>query len=323
VSVGAALIGQQGAVVTTAPDAGAFVRRETVRLQSLSGTAKTITFDGDLYRLLLHTGLGNAPVSVLSTGTHDYDGSTPTYVRGTERAISLTWRIEAEDPDVVDELYQALRDLVSPVSVDGSRSPRLFRIWADTLTTSRYIDVVYTGGLEGSSDEHPHHGRRTGVLSCTAYDPWARDRTPGSLPFPLVSASGPWTSNTSGNGWPRRTARSVIRGNQVIVIVRGNVNTYATVTVTGPLTSLSLSFDSGLVINVPAGLATGEVLKVVTGQYGKSITVNGVPAANRLALTSRLKPLRGGSNLLTLEAPGATQATQVLLEWENLLQALL
>ena len=259
------------------------------------------------------TGLGVVPIELTVGSTPGVAGGL---VRGVEivtRDIALPVKVWGNTEMHKREAVAALADLTDP-DADMTDAGN-FKVVCVSPSGTREIVVAYRGGLEDILDGLPVPEKF--VLDLLATNPYARDQRASTKTFTLGEGEPFLTEEGSSYVWPRKLSSSRVSGSGITLDMASAVKVYPTLTLRGPFTSALITTDTGLRIDVPGGLTVGQTLQIVTDPRGRSIRMNGAQAAGRLSLSSRLVPFSRGVNTLSVDAPGATSATKLTLEWRG------
>lgn len=260
-------------------------------------------------------GLEVAPTDVLTGGTPGAPGSRVLGVVERERPVALPVIFLGDDQTELWGTVQAVRDLTDPTQ--GMTQDGNFRLVCESRSGLRYLDLVYRSGLEGEDTEYP--GVDTAVLDCLAVYPYARDREEQTRDFRLQQS----TAAFLGGLWGAiGLVSSTVGGGGTPVEMISAVPVWPTVEITGPATSVLITTETGLRIDIPGGVAAGSTLRIVTDIRERSFRLDGEPAAGELAIGSTLAPFPLGTTAITVTAPGATSATRLRLAWRGLHRAL-
>lgn len=307
------------------PPVGALDEDRSVWLESWDGTrvlpVSLYPDGGYLYAQRDVLGLGVNPSDVARYATPGVAGSVLADVSYPERPVTLPLALLASTQAQLWQRLQALRDLTDPWGTTGDGSFRL--VVASPSSGVRQLGLVYASGLEGTGTEW--HTAAQVVLDCTAPQPYAEDRTVSSREFRLSAGLDPFLSDLAEPDtwpWPRRLSASVILGDWTPIEMTSAVPVYPVLDVTGPVDSLTIDSDHGLHIEVPTGVPAGSVLRMVTDPRRKSVRLDDELGAGLLARGSRFAPFALGTTLLSVSAPGATEASSVKLSWRGLHRSL-
>lgn len=303
----------------------------TLVLESMDGTVRIPLDDTQgLIRMPGSTGLRMPPVEVISSQIPGVPGSVMNDVRTNQRPIFVPIYLHGDGDMVVfrNRLAQ-LYALVDPIG------RRTFRLVGESSTGSRELIVAYVGGLEGADDAMAEglSWAKFG-LNLVAHEPYARAREDRTIEFRYKAAAEPFLGVAGGTDapWPRSMTTTTVIGANMSVVIASEVPVYPTVELTGPMTSFHgdlthANIDDGVVgpdwvVDIPAGVAAGAMMRMVTDPRRKSFRYNGALAAGRVSLGSRLSPFQSGENLLNVSAPGSNEDTIIRLSWRELFRSL-
>lgn len=260
-------------------------------------------------------GLGVNPTDISTAGTPGVAGSRVVDVIQVERPVALPLAFLADDQADLWATVQAVRDLTDParsMTADGN-----FRIVCASSSGTRQLSLVYRSGLEGEDSEES--GTDTMVLDCVAPMPYAADRFDQTSTFRLAADTAPFLGGIWGEVY---LISSTVAADATPVQMESSVPVYPVIEITGPADSVLITAESGLRIDVPAGVPAESTLRIVTDPRAKSIRLDGVLAAGMLARGSRLEPFGLGTTLVDVDAPGATADTLLRLTWRGLHRSL-
>jgi hypothetical protein len=294
--------------------------QRTFWLESWDGTVRipigSATHDGPVQLLVDASGLEEAPQDVTIDSIPGVAGGVATFSQTIVREPLLPLRINTKNQAEQWVQRQLLADLTDPspekLTQDGS-----FRLVCSTPAGTRQVGLVRQSGMEGTGTELPWTVQY--VLDCAAPNPFAEDREDTPREYSLGEGGGRFLAWDAGDvDTPPfedvRLAWDVILGDDMPLVIESEVAPYVTLEIEGPTgPGVVVSADTGLHLSIPAGVAAGETLRIVTDPRRKSIRLDGEPAAGMLAFGSVLEPLAFGQNLLSVTAPGATSATRLRL----------
>ena len=94
--------------------------------------------------------------------------------------------------------------------------------------------------------------------------------------------------------------------------VAGDVESWATVDLVGPATSVTVT-GGGVSVFIPAGLSDGETARIVTDPRRRTATFDGVSAWSRVGPTTTWQPLAPGEQAMSIvvAGPGGNTSAQV------------
>lgn len=266
--------------------------------------------DGALQLQTGNMGLEVAPSTLQSSAI---PGAAGEVVQGSStpaRRVLLPLMVNTEDQAEQQAEVQALRDLTDPAQ--GMTPDGNFRLVCQSDSGTRRLNLAYQSGLEGTGGLLPWAAKYP--LSALAPQPFAEDREDQNKTFQMVADTNPFLGGIWGQIY---LAPSVIAGADTPIEIQSPVPVYLTFDLTGPADSILITSDTGLRIDVPAGLGSGQTLTIVTSPRGKSVRLDGVAAAGMLARGSRSVPLTTGTTRIDVTAPGADADTRLRLSWRG------
>lgn len=179
--------------------------------------------------------------------------------------------------------------------------------WADDVNTRTLREVIYEAGLDGSGFTSLLEAER--VVSLLALDPWWYG--------PAVSVP---LSTSAETAFSAAIAFDAVLpfdgGNSTAVTVAGDGEAFPVITVTGPATTLSVTYG-GLTWAIAAALGASDVLVVDSRPGSRGPSLNG-GAVNWSLLTapSRLWAVAAGAVSIMSGTTGATGATAITMVYE-------
>lgn len=261
------------------------------------------------------TGLGVEPV-IIETGTTPgvpggYVKSAIPGVREVMLPLHLKTETQAEQFAAREQMF-ALTDPTFGMTRDGN-----FRLVCSSSSGTRQLTLHYMSGFEGDESlTMPWFAKL--ALVAAAVDPYPRDRDSRQASFALPSEDDVFLAEEGDSyPWPRRLTPTTVIGEAMNVEIPSSVPVYVEIEATGPMESFSISSDTGMSIVCPDPIGAGETLRIVTEPRSKSIRLDGEPAAGMIARGSRLAPLRVGTNVLDVTAPGGDEDTRLTLRWRG------
>jgi len=270
--------------------------------------------DGPWQLQIGSTGLGVAPVLVVTEGSPGVPGSAIADVMTLERPVAMPLLLSG---DTDGSALQAMRDLTDPTQ--GMTRDGNFRLVCSVDGAgARHLELGYRGGLEGNGSDTVTTASRV-VLDLVAPLPFAQDRNESSQDFSLADSVTPFL----GGNWGSiglSTSHLLSSGGPIELF--SAVPVWPTFTITGPVSSAHITSDTGMDVQVTSAIADGQVLTIVTDPRRRSIRLGDAPAAGMLARGSRFVPFALGTSILTVDAPGATQASKLRLSWRGLHRSL-
>jgi hypothetical protein len=296
-------------------------------LESMDGSV-SIPLNGTVgwTRMPGATGLEMPPVDVIREAIPGVPGSMVTDVKVLARSVFLPLYGRSNSGQVgYRQLLDQLRALIDPIT--GS-----FRLVGASIRGRRELVVTYDGGLEGADGQDTEGLSWCKVgLKMTADEPYAQAledrrlefRVTPSVPEPFLGVVGGTDSP-----WPGSLSNTSVIGNGMEVVVYSEVPVYPKLELIGPMTSFSGELDPIALTNrewtvsVPAGVAGGSTLILVTDPRYRSIRLNGVAAAGSVTLGSTLRPFYPGINTMSVVAPGGNENTLIVFTWREKFRSL-
>ena len=250
-----------------------------------------------------------APSGLHTSGVPGADGEVVEGTSTPSRPVLIPVLVSTADQAEQQRVVQALRDLTDPARMtpDGS-----FRLVCRSLAGTRRLNLAYESGLEGAGGVLPRVV--TYPISARAVQPWAQDQTERHRAFDLVQDDAPFLGGVWGEIY---LVSSAIAGADTPIVMESDVPVYPTIDLTGPATSVLITGDNGLRIDVPDGVAGGSTLRIVTDPRRSQVRLDGVPAAGMIARGSRAAPFTRGTTRIDVAAPGADPSTKLRLTWRG------
>lgn len=292
----------------------------TLWLESWDGARRVELSTGPIRWRSGATGLEEAPADILSEYTPGVEGMSVVGVNYPPREALLPVTIGGRDWTDLNRSIQRLKDITNPrygMTPDGS-----FRLVVSSPSGTRQIGFARRGGLEGEGS--PSTVRQNRVLDLVAPVPFAEDRR-DAAPFEVGLGDGAdaffaWDDGDTGapDFEDLELSPDVILGEGMPLPITSELPPYVTIEIDGPTgPNLVLEADTGLYLSVPDGVDAGSTLRIVTDPRRKSVRLDGVPAAGRIALGSRLEPLQPGRNLISITAAAADGDTRLRMTWRG------
>jgi len=178
--------------------------------------------------------------------------------------------------------------------------------------STRQIAVYTTSGL--NTPEVGLNDMSLFSIVLSTPDPFWQDAVPQTLTFQQATATGILPL------LPVNLASGAVLGAATIVN-NGSANSYPSWTITGPGTPTMTNNTTGLAWSLNQQIPGGQIVQVIT-KPGQQVVVNqttGQSIWDQLTATS-LRQLWGlipGVNQINMQMAGASQATQVQLQWTN------
>lgn len=263
------------------------------------------------------TGIDLAPREIVSDRIVGLPGSRLVQINDLERDVVTPLLVRPST-----RTCQAIRDQVARLRrvLDYRRVDYVdLEGHADIVATSglgvvRRLRVTYVEGAEGRyADRGP--GWAIFALRWLATSPYWRGEE-WSTPLVGVASGEPFLSTDPGDGWPRMLSASVAIGEDMPVVVGGDVPSPPVIEIVGPATATSITSSSGMDVTVGA-ITAGQTFRLDTRRR-VSPTLNDVQAWDLLASAPRFAPLSPGETMISVVAEGATSATRVRVWGDSL-----
>lgn len=264
-------------------------------------------------------GLDLPPRSVEVDDVIGLDGGRLVSIRTLPRRVSIPMCVASEDAR--SDTFLALKARVARAmdyrAVDYAANEGTLDLIATRNGIARRLRCVYQDGMEGSLGHAHGEGLYwstfdVGLLATSPY--WRGEEW--STPLVGVASGEPFLSTDPGDGWPRMLSASVAIGEDMPVVVGGDVPSPPVIEIVGPATATSITSSSGMDVTVGA-ITAGQTFRLDTRRR-VSPTLNDVQAWDLLASAPRFAPLSPGETMISVVAEGATSATLVRVWGDSL-----
>jgi hypothetical protein len=254
-------------------------------------------------------GLGIPPREIVTKKYPGMAGAQLKEIRTLEREIFLPLFIEnsSAHAEYLNDL-DALAALFDYRTVDYAANDGTLNLVATSAKGTRRLRCTYTQGMDtgyGTSSEGATWAS-IGLKFLCVQPYWYGDTwtTPIIQQIPITTGTFP--------AFPIELSSNVILGNNISVTVPGDVESYVTIDLVGPTSSVEVSSD-GLLFSIPAGLADGEPAKIVTDPRSRTATFSGIEDWSRVGPATLWRPLAPGDHELdiTLADGGTNTRAQV------------
>lgn len=267
------------------------------------------------------TGLHMPPRDVVREQVPGMAGSVLREIRELERPVDLPLFLGS------DEGHQAhlrqlslLQEFLDDTSVDYAAQNGTFDLVVNSASGERYLRCVYVEGMEGSEGVDSGVWWASYGLRLLAVDPyWHGEAWSTGTVLPpdpvgyLSAADGSYTTS-----WPGALTSSQAIGPATPVHVGGGVPSWSVIEATGPAAAFRARTASGLDVSIPAGLADGESVRIVTDPRQRDVTFDGVRDWSRVAAGDRWEPLPPGDTTVALTVSGVGPGTAAVMHGESL-----
>jgi hypothetical protein len=238
-------------------------------------------------------------------------GALISEIRDPIRELSLPLFVHSNSShaDYLDK-RDALAALFSHRHWDYRKHGGTFDLIARSIRGVRYLRCVYTGGMKAI--KRPGEGPY-----------WAK------LPITAVAVQPFWV----GEGWSTPPIRQEVEPDWFAefpgdlststtlgtfpLYVSGDVESWPTIDLIGPATSVTVVSDSGLYFEIPSTLVEGETVKVITNPRLRTALFDGVKNWARVGPTTTWQPLPPGDQTLTVAITGTTSATRAQVSGDS------
>jgi hypothetical protein len=276
---------------------------ETRRLQlrRLDGTDVLPFTGGEFYAMPQITGLNLPPRELVREEMPGMDGSRLLEARTKEREVSLPLWLSSSSShlqylDRRDDLAEAL----GYFDTDLELHEGTFDLVAMSARGTRFLRCAYLDGWEGNQAwENAGVRWESMALKLLAVRPFWRGAR-WSTPAIYTPRGSSWFGH-----FPGELGSGRVLGKNIPVDVLGNAPSWAQVDLRGPATSVTVTAGSGLSVSIPAGLAAGELCRIVSDPRGRTVTFGGVRNWARVGPVTRWQPLRVGRQTINIEIAGS------------------
>lgn len=251
-------------------------------------------------------GLDDPPRTLIAVEPALWDGEQPTGVRFAPREVFLPLHYSGASTEQLRATIRSLATLTNP------KHGAVTLLVSHADGTRRWIDGQSKEPLAGALALGEGALHRTLGVTLRCPDPhWLSDER--SITW---SVGGSMPSLLSPTFLPLRLAESQVVGQQTITNT-ADADAACVWTITGPLTTASVTLDGQTWTIVAPGLTAAETLTVDTRRGVQSVTVNGVNAWGRLGPGARFATIPAGTSTVSVIATGATAATVMTIAWRE------
>lgn len=254
-------------------------------------------------------GLGIPPREIITKKYPGMAGARLKEIRTLEREIFLPLFIEnsSAHTEYLNDLDR-LAALFDYRSIDYATNDGTLNLVATSAKGTRRLRCTYTEGMNtgyGTGSEGATWAS-IGLKFLCVQPYWYGDvwSTPVIQQIPIAAGTFP--------AFPIQLSSNVVLGSGILVTVPGDVESYVTIDLVGPASSIEVSSD-GLLFSIPGGLADGEPAKIVTDPRGRTATFSGIENWSRVGPVTLWRPLTPGDHALNiiLADGGANTRAQV------------
>lgn len=208
----------------------------------------------------------------------------------------------------------ALRALFNYRRVDYRREGGTFDLVGTSVLGDRSLRCFYQSGMDGDWEQDSSGSYFEGLgLKLLAVRPyWSSGRW-----------STPVIRRPSGARWfgrfPGRLASSRALGQDILVTVPGDADSWPVMDLSGPASSVEIA-AAGFEVSIPGGLAEGEPARVVTRPGSRTVLFGGVKDWSRVGPTTRWRPLSPGDQMINIDVAGAGTSTFAQVSGDTLFE---
>jgi hypothetical protein len=262
------------------------------------------------------TGLELPPLDVVTATTPGMPGSWLQEINVLEREVflPLEFASESSHADFLANLA-VLRGLIAGWDTITTGQTGTFRLVAQSVYGQRVLDVTYKDGWTGSlgAGNSGPQWEKIG-LTLVAVDPYWRDRNPVELRFTATQGPVFLGDGDNTNPWPRQISASTVIGNQMKVLVDGDVPVWPEVELDGPVSEATVTYP-GTNVSIPTGVVDGQTFLLVSDPRARSARLNGAVAWSKISLGATVAPLMPGVNTVNVEVGTSGTNTGLVLRW--------
>jgi hypothetical protein len=302
----------------------------SLTLESLDGgTQIPLDASEGWIRMPGSTGLEMPPYSVVSDTVPGVPGAVLRDTRVEARPVFIPIYCGGTDQITFREMLDKIQRIVAPYGA------QTFKIVGRSYRGTRELVVTYVSGLEGADD-----ALAAGLTWCkiglnaVAHDPYSYERVERSLEFRSAGATSPFMgiAGNSDTPFPVMLSSGSVIGAGMTITIASEVPVYPVLDLVGPMDSFAGTLSPTVVnpdgtitvltenvwsVDIPAGVPTGQTLRLVTDPRARSVRLDGALAAGRVARGSATRPFFPGDNVLNVVAPGGTDDTRIRLTWRE------
>jgi Phage tail protein len=254
-------------------------------------------------------GLGIPPRDIALRKTPGMDGARIQEVKTLEREIFLPvfvedWTGHAAYLDAVDQLASQMNYRTADYrSNDGT-----LNLVATSVKGMRRLRCLYQGGMDTGygTDNEGNVWASLGLKFLCVQPYWYG--TPWSTPVLKQDASPPDFFAS----FPGALSNDLILGSDIPITVDGDVDSWITIELVGPATSVTISGD-GLLVSIPAGISDGSTVKIVTDPRGRTALFDGQKNWARIGPTTTWAPFPPGDRQISIVMAGVDVNSQAVV----------
>lgn len=286
--------------------------------ESLDGQSLIISLTGtELVALWGTQGLDAPPRVVTQEIVPGMDGALIADIKIGARDVFLPIFVGSEQGHLVHlQQRRTLRGLFDFRQNNWRTDGGTFNLVASSIFGERRLRCLYVSGMNGdyTQDSGGSWWQSLGLNLLAVQPYWVGD--PWSTPLITRPAATRWFGV-----FPPQLSSSLAFGSSVPVVVTGDVESWPTISMTGPATSVVISTPAGLYVSIPAGIASGETAVIATDPRATEAAFNGVTDWSRVAPSTAYAPLQPGLSQISLLLAGANTNTTALVTGPSLYEA--
>jgi Phage tail protein RIFT-related domain len=280
----------------------------TIAFRALDGTYPFPVSDTDFIFGPDSTGLDKPPQEVITQPVPGLEGERLREIRIGKREVFLPlWLFGVSHQEYLDR-RDTLANLFNHRLVDYVTEDGTLDLEANSIRGTRRLRCVYVDGM--TAVLAPNERATWAKLGITL---WACRPYWYGVPWstPIIQKQG--TEPDFFAEFPGDLSGALVLGDNIPVVVGGDVESWMTVEVRGPASSVAVSGE-GLLVSIPDGLAAGETAQIVTDPRGRTALFDGVKNWSRIGPTTTWQPLQPGTRHVSIAAAGGvTAATQAVI----------
>lgn len=234
-------------------------------------------------------------------------------VRTLEREIFLPLFLENPSAHAayLDDLDR-LAELFNYRTVDYAANDGTLNLVATSVRGERRLRCTYTEGVTGYGTDNQGATWASFGLKFLCVQPYWYG-TPWTTPILRQEVDEPDFFSE----FPPLLSASLTIGENIPVTVSGDVESWMTVDLVGPATSVTISGEGNLV-SIPGGMADGSTVRIVTDPRGRTALFDGVRDWSRVGPTTTWAPLAPGTRTMSITLTGVGSNTRAVIYGKTL-----
>lgn len=284
----------------------------TLAFRALDGTYPFPTTDTDFIFGPDSQGLDKPPQEVITKPVPGLEGERLQEIRIGKREVFLPlWMFGTSHAE-----YMARRDLLAKLFnhrlVDYVKEDGTLDLEANSIRGTRWLRCVYKDGMTSTMAPNERATwAKLGITleACRPYwygTPWTTEviqQVEGVQPDFFAEFPGDLSS-------------SLVLGESIPIEVDGDVESWITISVTGPADDVTISGEGNLV-SIPGGLADGETAQIVTDPRRRTALFDGIKDWSRIGPTTTWKPLQPGERSVDIIISGVAANTTAVISGDT------